>query len=301
MGASKSLGNNFTENKNNNGCETDGIANSVVLKKTCGDNSNKRRCENINNIMNQLEVQQPMQVFIEKEATESQIEELGEQIRKINAVSSIDFVSKEEALETNIETLKGEGSNTKIVEGWRSANPFRASYVVRLTDLKESKNVESQISGLANVSSVQMKSKLIDVLIKISWWLKVITVGVIVIFIAISTFIIVYTIKLTVYARRREISIMKYVGATNSFIRWPFIVEGIIIGVIAAFIAVLLIGLLYNLLYNKLALGMGETEIQIKLLTFSQMFNVIITMYLILGVGIGSIGSIISMRKYLKV
>ena len=73
--------------------------------------------ENINNIMNQLEVQQPMQVFIEKEATESQIEELGEQIRKINAVSSIDFVSKEEALETNIETLKGEGSNTKIVEG----------------------------------------------------------------------------------------------------------------------------------------------------------------------------------------
>ena len=257
--------------------------------------------ENINNIMNQLEVQQPMQVFIEKEATESQIEELGEQIRKINAVSSIDFVSKEEALETNIETLKGEGSNTKIVEGWRSANPFRASYVVRLTDLKESKNVESQISGLANVSSVQMKSKLIDVLIKISWWLKVITVGVIVIFIAISTFIIVYTIKLTVYARRREISIMKYVGATNSFIRWPFIVEGIIIGVIAAFIAVLLIGFLYNLLYNKLALGMGETEIQIKLLTFSQMFNVIITMYLILGVGIGSIGSIISMRKYLKV
>lgn len=257
--------------------------------------------ENINNIMNQLEVQQPMQVFIEKEATESQIEELGEQIRKINAVSSIDFVSKEEALETNIETLKGEGSNTKIVEGWRSANPFRASYVVRLTDLKESKNVESQISGLANVSSVQMKSKLIDVLIKISWWLKVITVGVIVIFIAISTFIIVYTIKLTVYARRREISIMKYVGATNSFIRWPFLVEGVIIGVIAGLLSVGIVGLAYTGIANQLSGTEFLETVHWKLLDFKDMFNLILTVYLVLGIGIGVIGSRISMRKYLEV
>ena len=258
--------------------------------------------ENINNIMNQLELQQPMQVFIEKNATQSEIEDLKEKIMKIDEVSSIDFVSKEEALQINIDTMKeSSDAGIELVESWADSNPFRASFVVRLTDLKESQNVENQIKEFENVSSIQMKSKLMDVLINISWCLRIITVGVIVIFIAISTFIIVYTIKLTVYARRREISIMKYVGATNSFIRWPFIVEGIIIGVIAALIAVILIGTVYSLAYSKLTVGIGEFNIPVKLLTFSEMFNLIISLYLVLGVGIGSIGSIISMRKYLKV
>ena len=258
--------------------------------------------ENVNHIMNQLEIQQPMQVFIEKKATQSQIDELGEKIKKIDAVSSIEFVSSEKALEINVETMKDEGKGVDLLEGWTDdENPFRASYIVRLRDIKESKQVAEQIEKFENVGKVQMKDKLMEVLIKISWWLKVITIGVIIIFIAISTFIIVYTIKLTVYARRREISIMKYVGATNSFIRWPFIVEGIIIGIISAFIAIILIGTIYTIAFNKLTIGIGEFEMTIKLLTFSEMFNLIFIMYLILGAGIGSIGSIISMRKYLKV
>lgn len=258
--------------------------------------------ENVNHIMNQLEIQQPMQVFIEKKATQSQIDELGEKIKKIDAVSSIEFVSSEKALEINVETMKDEGKGVDLLEGWTDdENPFRASYIVRLRDIKESKQVAEQIEKFENVGKVQMKDKLMEVLIKISWWLRVITIGVIIIFIAISTFIIVYTIKLTVYARRREISIMKYVGATNSFIRWPFIVEGIIIGIISAFIAIILIGTIYTIAFNKLTIGIGEFEMTIKLLTFSEMFNLIFIMYLILGAGIGSIGSIISMRKYLKV
>ena len=256
---------------------------------------------NVNNIMNQLEEQQPMQVFIENDATQKEIDELKEEIRKIDAVSSIDFVSKDEALQINIDTMKDSGAGSEIVESWADSNPFRASFVIRLTDLKESKNVENQIKDLKKVSSIQMKSKLMDVLIKISWWLRIFTLAVIIIFIAISTFIIVYTIKLTVYARRREISIMKYVGATNSFIRWPFIVEGIIIGIISALIAIILIGAVYTLMFNKLSVGIGEFNIPVKLLTFSEMFNLIMSLYMILGIGIGTIGSIISMRKYLKV
>ena len=256
---------------------------------------------NVNNIMNQLEEQQPMQVFIENDATQKEIDELKEEIRKIDAVSSIDFVSKDEALQINIDTMKDSGAGSEIVESWADSNPFRASFVIRLTDLKESKNVENQIKDLKKVSSIQMKSKLMDVLIKISWWLRIFTLAVIIIFIAISTFIIVYTIKLTVYARRREISIMKYVGATNSFIRWPFIVEGIIIGIISALIAIILIGAVYTLMFNKLSVGIGEFNIPVKLLTFSEMFKLIMSLYMILGIGIGTIGSIISMRKYLKV
>lgn len=259
--------------------------------------------QNINSIMEQLEVQQPIQVFIENGATQSEIDELKEKIRQIDAVSSIEFISKKEALQINIDLMRESGDKgLQYVEGWTEENsPFKASFVIRLTDLKESKNVESQILEFENVSSVQMKDVLMDVLLKISWWVKVVTAGIIIIFIAISTFIIVYTIKLTVYARRREISIMKYVGATNNFIRWPFIVEGIIIGIIAACIAILLIGIIYNLAYSQLAIGISSTGMNVKLLTFSEMFTVIITMYLVLGIGIGAIGSIISMRKYLKV
>ena len=119
--------------------------------------------------------------------------------------------------------------------------------------------------------------------------------------IAVSIFIISNTIKLTVYARRKEISIMKYVGATNSFIRWPFIVEGIIIGVIAAFITILVVGLLYNLATNGIVQTETFQRLNLKLYTFADMFSLLIITYVILGAGIGIIGSSISMRKYLEV
>ena len=258
--------------------------------------------ENINNIMNQLEVQQPMQVFIEKEATQSEIEALGEKIRKIDAVSSIEFVSSEKALEINVQTMKDEGGSVELLEGWtEDENPFKASYIVRLRDLKESKQVASQIEKFPKVAKIQMKDKFMDILIQASLWIKIATIAAIAVFIAISTFIIVYTIKLSVYARRREISIMKYVGATNSFIRCPFVVEGVVIGTISALIATFLAGTIYVLGFNWLSDLIGDVKVQIKLLPFSEMFGLIITLHLILGVGIGSIGSIISMRKYLKV
>ena len=94
---------------------------------------------------------------------------------------------------------------------------------------------------------------------------------------------------------------MKYVGATNNFIRWPFIVEGIIIGVVAALISIMLLGVLYNVVSNKILSIAGSNIINISLLTFSDMFTLIIVVYLALGIGIGTLGSMISMRKYLDV
>lgn len=128
-----------------------------------------------------------------------------------------------------------------------------------------------------------------------------VTLVILVILVFISIFIITNTIKLTVHARRKEISIMKYVGATNGFIRWPFIVEGIIIGLISALITVFLVGLIYNFATN----GMTQTDtfktLNLKLYTFSDMFQLLLTTYIILGAGIGIIGSSISMRRYLQV
>ena len=117
----------------------------------------------------------------------------------------------------------------------------------------------------------------------------------------ISIFIITNTIKLTVHARRKEISIMKYVGATNGFIRWPFVVEGIIIGVISALISILLLGLAYNGTTNAVLNLLQSTSLPLGIISFSDMFGLVLIVYLCLGIGIGVIGSIISMRKYLEV
>ena len=123
-----------------------------------------------------------------------------------------------------------------------------------------------------------------------------------------SIIIIGNTIKLTVHARRKEISIMKYVGATNNFIRAPFIVEGIIIGVISSLISLFALSGLYVWIKNNV-IGSGlENWLQdlgvnsgIQLLEFNEMFSEISIVFLVLGIGIGVIGSVMSMKKYLKV
>lgn len=117
----------------------------------------------------------------------------------------------------------------------------------------------------------------------------------------ISVFIIANTIKLTVHARRKEISIMKYVGATNNFIRWPFIVEGMIIGIMASAISIVIVGIVYNIIADNLVNSQFMKLINMSLVSFGDMFNSIIITYMLLGIGIGAFGSIISMRKYLKV
>lgn len=119
--------------------------------------------------------------------------------------------------------------------------------------------------------------------------------------IAVSIFIISNTIKLTVYARRKEISIMKYVGATNSFIRWPFVVEGIIIGLSSGIISLIVVSGLYMIVSSNVGFINFLANLGLRLLEYNEMFSFIVIVYLALGMGIGIIGSTKSMKKYLKV
>ncbi len=117
----------------------------------------------------------------------------------------------------------------------------------------------------------------------------------------ISITIIANTIRLTVHARRKEISIMKYVGATNHFIRWPFIIEGIIIGVLAAGITILIVGAMYDFVIQAIEQSNILQTMGVTLLQFPEIVNLIAIAYVILGIGVGMIGSSISMKKYLEV
>ena len=252
--------------------------------------------ENVQAVVKQVEEQQAMQVFIEPEATEQEISELGNKIKSLQYVNTAEYVTKEDALNTVKSWFK---DNQSMIEPLAKNNPFKASYVVTLTDLTKINDVEAEIKTFDNVKSITLRNDTINKLLNIAKGVRTASAVILVLLILISIFIISNTIKLTVHARRKEISIMKYVGATNGFIRWPFMVEGIIIGVVAALISVCLLGVAYNYVAGQ-ASGMVET-IQISLLQFSDLFNTLMITYLALGIGIGTIGSAISMRKYLEV
>ena len=256
--------------------------------------------ENINHFVDQVESEQGMQVFVKNEATQEQIDELGEKIRAIDGVSTVEFVSKDEALEQMKERF---GDKQDLLDGYEGENNiFSASYVVTLTDLSKSKTVQDQINTYTDVvKKITSKDEVTTTLINLANGIKIVTGVILVLLIIISIFIIANTIKLTVHARRKEISIMKYVGATNNFIRWPFIVEGMIIGILASIISIIIVGGAYTFIANKLVNVEFMQLINMSLISFGDMFNSIIVVYMLLGIGIGVLGSLISMRKYLKV
>ena len=254
--------------------------------------------ENLNNAVETLETQQGMQVFIEKSATESQIAQIREQIQEIDGVNTVTYVSKEDALNQTKEKLKNKQA---LLAGWDEDNPFRASYMVTLTDLKLSSQVQEEILKIDNVAEISSRDETINGLVTIANGVRIVSAVILTLLILISVFIIANTIKLTVHARRKEISIMKYVGATDSFIRWPFIIEGIIIGIVAALISIVVLGIAYNLISNAMAESTLLSKMGMSLLSFTDMTTLLVIVYLTLGIGIGAIGSSLSMRKYLQV
>ena len=253
--------------------------------------------ENINYFVNQVESEQGIQVFINDGTTQEQIDELGEKIRKLNGVSTVEYLTKEDAF--NIMKERFGEKNKGILDGREGI--FPASYVVMLTDLTLSGEVQDQILKFENIKEIRSADTTIETLINLANGIKIVTGIILILLVIISIFIISNTIKLTVHSRRKEISIMKYVGATNGFIRWPFIVEGMIIGVFASIISIIIVGTTYSFMAEKAVNSPLLQNIGLSLVTFGDMFNSIIFVYMLLGIGIGAIGSVVSMRKYLKV
>ncbi len=245
--------------------------------------------ENINHFVAEVESAQGIQVFIKNEATQEQIEEIEEKLRALDGVSTTEYVSKEDALTQMKDRF---GDKKDLLAGYEENNIFPASYVVTLTDLSKSKEVQNQILTFDNIKKITSKDETVATLINLANGIKIVTGVILILLVIISVFIIANTIKLTVHARRKEISIMKYVGATNGFIRWPFIVEGMIIGVFASAISIALVGIAYSFIAEQMVNSQFMQVINMSLVTFGDMFSSIIFVYMLLGIGIGAI------RKY---
>ena len=253
---------------------------------------------NFNNFIKQVEAEQGIQVYIQNDATDTEIDNLWKEIDKIDGVNTIEFVSKEEALQHMKDRF---GEKAYLLSPYEQGNVLPASYIVTLTDLGKSNEVQGKIKELEKVKRITSSDETIEMLVKIAKGVKIGSYVIIIALIGLSIFIISNTIKLTVHARRKEISIMKYVGATNSFIRWPFVVEGIIIGLFSGAISLAIIAGIYMGICQNAGFVSFLAKLGLQLLEFSEMFNLILIIYLILGVGIGVLGSSLSMRKYLKV
>ena len=254
--------------------------------------------ENINHFVKEVESAQGIQVFINTDATDDQIKEIGEKISSLDGVNTVTFVSKESGLEQMKEKFK---DKEYLLDTYKDNNILPDSYVVTLTDLNLSSQVQEQINQMEHIKRITSRDETVSTLINLANGVRIITGVILILLVVISVFIISNTIKLTVHARRKEISIMKYVGATNNFIRWPFIVEGIIIRNLSGAISLTIVGGGYNFIADQIVNSQFMKITNMSLVGFSDMFNLIIIIYLLLGIGIGVIGSTISMRKYLKV
>lgn len=255
--------------------------------------------ENVNFILEQVQKNQGMEVFIQNEATDEQISQLEDNIKTLNGINTVTFKSKQEALDLMKQNLK---DNQDLLEGYEGENNiFPASFIVTLTDLELAAEIEAKIGTMEHVKKITSNNDTINTLMKIANGIKI-AIGVIsIILLAISVTIIANTIRLTVHSRRKEISIMKYVGATNRFIRWPFVIEGIIIGMLAAAVTILLVGGIYDFVIQSVEQSNVLQTMGVTLLQFSEVVKLIAIAYVVLGIGVGVLGSSISMKKYLEV
>lgn len=254
--------------------------------------------QNVNYIMQQVQASQGIEVFILNDATDEQTNILENEIKNIDGVSTVTYKSKEQALESAKESFK---DYPDAMAGYEDEYIFPPSFIIMLTDLSKAESVEETISTLDNVKSIRSNNDTMETLLKIANGIRIAIIVIFAGLLVIAMTIISNTIKLTVHARRKEISIMKYVGATNSFIRGPFLVEGVIIGIIAACITIVLITFAYDFVISGIQSSLVLQKMNITLLQYSEILKSIIVVYMILGVGIGMFGSAFSMKKYLEV
>ncbi|WP_227937287.1 permease-like cell division protein FtsX [Alkalihalobacillus deserti] len=251
---------------------------------------------NVNHVASGIEDDVEIKVYIELTTTEEQEAELLTEIEKIPNVETITYVDKEEGLNQLIDSLDESG---QVFESIREENPLNNSYVVRATTPQLTDQIASKIESLDFVERVNYGRDYVERLFKVTDFIRTVGLILVVGMMFTAMFLIANTIKLTIVARKREIQIMKLVGATNSFIRWPFFIEGILLGVLGALIPIFIIGFGYSYFFTN-----WGSQIEIMLFSLVPVFPYmwqIAGLLIVIGAFIGVWGSMMSVRKFLKV
>lgn len=240
-----------------------------------------------------FESQLEIAVFAQDDLNSEEVETLGEKLKDLSGVAALEFVPKEQALRN----FSGSVNSTTIVADLGDTNPFPDRYTVQVSDPQQVENVAKRITKLTGVDNVVYGKNLVEPLLKFTNWLRWTGTTVVGLFAAASLILISLNIKMNVFSRRKEIEIMKLVGASNSFIRWPFILEGMFLGLVGALLAVVLVGLGYD----WLAKYIQTTLTFMPVVNEGELIGKVLGAIVLLGMGIGAAGSVISLRRFLKV
>ncbi len=235
-----------------------------------------------------------VEVFLLDDTTQEQAQNIMNEMEGYEGVSDVTYRSKDEALEI----MKERWGESGYLLDSLGDNPLPASVLISVESIESAQSVSEYAGTLEGVEDVQFYQETVDKLTQITNFLQIGALIVMAFLIVVSVVVVSNTVKLTVFARAREIRIMKYVGATNWFIRGPFISEGIIIGLLAALVSTGLI----TLLYDRIVAGIGVEVMAIvscPLIPVGYMAGNMLIIFIALGVSIGAWGSIISMRKFL--
>ena len=251
---------------------------------------------NVNKNVETVKVEQGIQAFIEDSATDADIEYIKDAIKKIDGIGEIRYISKDEAYEDAKNVFKDQ---EYFLEGLDKVQIFPASYVVKFADIEKADNIKSQIEKIDGIYKVKYNSSTINAVISISRIANIFLLGIGVVLLVVSIFIISNTIKLAVYSNKREIFIMRYIGATNKFIKKPFVIEGAIMGIVSALISFMLISIAYVVIYARIP-KVGSSLGVFGFIPYSSLWWMILAIYIVLGLFIGILGSSISIKKYLK-
>ncbi|MGP4040697.1 permease-like cell division protein FtsX [Gracilibacillus sp. D59] len=251
---------------------------------------------NLNHIASELEEDVQIKALIELTAEQSDVDQIEDNINDIKGVESIDFVTKEEELQNLIESMGEQGKAWGLYE---QDNPLNDAFIVKASDPLDTERIAAEIEKFDFIYRVNYGQEYVDSLFTFNQYARNIGLALIVALVFTAIFLISNTIKITILARKKEIGIMKLVGATNNFIRWPFFVEGMFLGILGSLlpVAVILIGY-YFLTQNLTVLQQFDF---VKILDFYP-FAIQISLIIIgIGASIGVWGSLMSVRKFLKV
>lgn len=248
---------------------------------------------NANNIAANLESSVEISVFLKDKITPDQVQDLENKIADMPEVTQVVFVSKQQALE---EMRDNFGEKKDILAGLEEKNPLPDALRIKTATAEQVAPLAAELESFDQVDQVRYGQGVVEKLLALSKWVRTAGLITMVLLSIAAVFLIATTIRLSVYSRRKEIGIMKFLGATNWFVRFPFVLEGMMLGLVGSFLAVIVVYLGYISLIDNIQLSLPFMQ----LITDRSIIKPLMEGLLLMGLVIGATGSMISMRRFLK-
>lgn len=257
--------------------------------------------ENFQYMVKEAEKSVAVTVFFDEGISQEDMDAIGEKIRGRDEVSDVVFVSAEESWEQYKEIYFKD--NPQLAEGFADDNPLanQAHYEIYLKDVAQQENLVDWLGSVSGIRKINQSAQVADILTNFNMLIGYISIAVIILLLCVSVFLISNTVTIGIAVRKEEIGIMKLIGATNGFVKAPFVVEGILIGLVGASVPLALLYYLYTRLIGFVGDKFNALTGLLHFLPVGQMFRILLPVGLALGVGIGFFGSFFTIRKHLKV